>query len=657
MNIIFQNLLSLFILVSYSISLRNLRLEELEEEENQNQKEKNYIKPPGFSRISGFYPENFKLKLSSAENTTIYYTDDSTDPRNSTTSKQFKDYILIYDKSPEPNIYSIIDTTTTSRFKGPNYPLDKAMIIRAVAKNTKGEFSEINSKTYFVTTDNLYKYQDLTVVSLITNPENLFDPDFGIYVIGTMNQENKRLANYKMKGKEWERESFVTIFDKGEIIVQQNLGIRIKGMATRKNPGKSFNLYARKKYGKSSIETNLLNENYDIKGNLINSYKSFSLRNVFEENRLRDKFGRDLFFSRKSLTSTNMRNSILFLNGEYWGLYLIQEKIDEDFISHNYLIPSENIVLAKNNQIEEGPKDIFLEFQEFCRNFSQKNLADENIYEEIKKNIDINSLLELFATNIYILNLDWPARNDGEWKNFGEFQEGNEYSEGKWRFIIFDLDYSMGAEFSGVGSPSVDNFKNLQDRSKLKQAPVNIFYGLIINNTDFQNRFVNLYCDYANDVYNIEKVQKLIEEYREEYTDMMAQSLLRWSEIKFNSELEGYSYYKLNFLKGLDSLYDFFEQRPKFTFQHMKEFLGLKGDLINLTIEIKGKGKIQINSIIPNFVNGKWTGKYFSRIPINIKAISDPGYNFKEWGGYITSIQQNIEVIFFESQTVIAIFD
>ena len=62
------------------------------------------IKPPGFSRVSGFYPQNFKLKLSSEENTTIYYTLDSSDPRNSTTSKEFKDYILIYDRSLEPKL-------------------------------------------------------------------------------------------------------------------------------------------------------------------------------------------------------------------------------------------------------------------------------------------------------------------------------------------------------------------------------------------------------------------------------------------------------------------------------------------------------------------------------------------------------------------------
>ena len=528
--------------------MRDLRIIEengiLEEEQ-----EKGII-TPRFSKISGFYPEAFKLKLSSEKDNTIYYTVDASDPRKSNTTKEFKDYILIYDRTNEPNVYANINENEDSpasvsrgnNFKGPVYPVDKAFVVRAVAKNSKGEFSGISSRTYFVTTDELAVYQDCTVVSIVTNPENLFDPDIGIYVTGTMYQEWKKSEDYNPKqspwdingkcnffqrGKEWEREAFVTIFEKGEKFVQQNMGIRIKGASTRNNPGKSFNLYAKEKYGKSSLDAELFKNNCDINGKLITSYKTFSLRCIYENNRLKDKFGWDLFGSREYLTSADMRHAVLFLNGEYWGLYLIQEKIDEDFISHNYLIPSENIVLAKNNQIEEGPKDIFLEFQEFCRNISQKNLADENIYEEIKKNIDINSLLELFATNIYILNLDWPARNDGEWKNFGEFQEGNEYSEGKWRFIIFDLDYSMGAEFSGVGSPTVDNFKNLQDRSKLKQAPVNIFYGLIINNTDFQNRFVNLYCDYANDVYNIEKVQKLIEEYREEYTDIMAQSLLR----------------------------------------------------------------------------------------------------------------------------------
>ena len=159
------------ILLSLSLELKNLREVDPEEE-----KETIYIKPPAFSRISSFYPNNFKLKLSSEENSTIYYTLDSTDPRNSTTSKKFEDYILIYDRSSESNVYSSIGVnisspvsiSTSSNYNVPFFQVDKAMIVRAVTKNSKGEFSEIITKTYFITNEDLYKYQDLTVISIVT---------------------------------------------------------------------------------------------------------------------------------------------------------------------------------------------------------------------------------------------------------------------------------------------------------------------------------------------------------------------------------------------------------------------------------------------------------------------------------------------------------
>ena len=668
-----------FSLINFSCELKNLRLTESEQDSKESETN---IEPPKFSRISGFYPNNFKLKLLSEENTTIYYTVDSSDPRISPTSKEFKDYILIYDKSSEPNIYSNIGSNQESpisitnffEYDGPFYPVDKAMIIRAVTKNSKGEFSEVITKTYFVTTEELYKYQDLITISIVTDPENLFDPDIGIYVTGTMYQEAKKKreekqaeggdrfmpwgmnnCNYLMKGKEWERDAFITIFDKGKIHLQQKIGIRIKGAFTRNNPGKSFNIYAREKYGQSTIETDLLIDNYDINGNLITSYKSLSLRNIYDEGRLRDKVGRDLFYSREGLTSSNMRISILFLNGEYWGLYLIQEKLDDDFLSRNYLIPRNNVVIAKDNKIEDGPVEEYENFQYFCGNYSLKNVSDEKIYEEINNYIDINSMIELFATGIYISNLDWPAKNDGEWKYFGAPIEGNKFSDGKWRFIIFDLDYSMGADFFWPGSPDSDNFLTVE--RKKRRAPVNLFVNLLKNNTDFQYKFVNIFCDYGNDVYNIEKINDLIEKYREECTDLIANSELRWSGQNFLFQLEGYAFYKSKYFKALDSLFNFFSQRPNFVYQQMKDFIGLKGNLVDLTIEIKGRGNFQINSITPKIVNGKWTGKYFTGIPITIKAIPEYKYNFKEWSGDIHSIQQNDEIILSESIKIIAVFD
>ena len=663
-------LIFLFSLISFSLQEK----EDAKEKEEEEKEEASTIKAPGFSKISGFYPENFKLRLSAEDDTTIYYTVDASDPRSSETAKKYTEPILIYDKTQEPNIYANIISNETSpvsvsrsNFNGPVYPVDKAFIVRAVAKNKKGEFSEINSKTYFVTTGDLEVYQDLTVVSIVTNPANLFDPDIGIYVTGTMYQEWKKSdeydpkqspwnkngkCNFFQRGSEWEREALVTIFEKGEKIVQQNMGLRIKGASTRNNPGKSFNLHAKKKYGKSTVDAELFKDNYDINGKLITSYKSFSLRCVYENNRLKDKFGWDIFHSREGLTSAHMKISIVFLNGEYWGLYVLQEKVDDNYIENNYLIPHDDVAMSKNGDTEEGPEEEWEKLVEFSDNYAKKDLSDNKLYEEIKKVIDIDSFIELFATGIYISIGDWPRQNSGEWRNLGKSIKGNKFSDGKWRFMIFDLDYTMGNKFNGVGEVNSDNFKFVEGR---KYYPANLFVALLKNNTDFQNKFVNVYCDYANEVYNYEKINKIIEEYRANWVDQVALSQLRWW--GWSSKLEGYASYKQRYLQALDTLSDFFTRRPEFTFKHLKDFIGLKGELVELTIEIKGRGKVQINSITPTFVNGKWTGKYFSRVPIVIKAIPDVGYNFEEWSGFIESKEETNEVILFESQTIIANFE
>ena len=90
----------------------------------------------------------------------------------------------------------------------------------------------------------------------------------------------------------------------------------------------------------------------------------------------------------------------------------------------------------------------------------------------------------------------------------------------------------------------------------------------------------------------------------------------------------------------------------------MKEYLQLKGDLVDLEIEMKGKGNIKINnSINQKFINGKWSGKYFTRIPISIEAIPEDGYTFKEWTGSIQSSQKKEELVLLESQKIILNFE
>jgi len=157
-------------------------------------------------------------------------------------------------------------------------------------------------------------------------------------------------------------------------------------------------LCPKKKYGKSTIDTKILEDNFDINGNLITSYKRLSLRSIYDDGRIRDFVGRGLFYTRENLTSLHAKISVLFLNGEYWGAYLIQEKLTDDFIEKNYLIPSKNVSLIKDNKLEEGPEEEMTKFKEFCKEYSKKDLESDAVYKEIEDYINLDSLIELYAS-------------------------------------------------------------------------------------------------------------------------------------------------------------------------------------------------------------------------------------------------------------------
>ena len=626
------------------------------------EKNKIWINPPIFSENSGFFENEFMLIISSYEESEIYYTVDGSNPSNSNTSKIYKNPILIYDRSNEPNIYSEYEENDDSPFsitrgmgyKKPNYLLDKPMIVRAIAKNEFG-ISKIVEKTFFITTNDLAYYKDLSVVSLVTNPENLFDAEKGIYITGNQFIEWKNSeeynprknvwdinnkCNYFMRGEEWEREGHITIFEKGTILLEQKLGIRIKGSSTRNTPAKSFNLIARKKYGKSSIKCKLFPENFDKNGKLIEEYKSFSLRQANSETRLRDKFTTDLF-RKRNLTTAEMRTSVLFINGEYWGMYIIAEQFTDSFIESHYNISKKDVAMIKQYTIEEGPEREYQNFMNFAYEYSNRDLTESGNYLEVFKQVDFISLMEHYCAGIYIGTDDWPGYNFGVWRSMGKKIEGNEYSDGKWRLITYDLDKTLL-------NSSNDDWEHMKMRSS--GTPAKLFISLL-QNKHFKKKFVNLFCDYANGIMTSEKVATLIEEYKENCTELITYSQLRWSSYK-QSKLEGYAYYKNKYLQALDYIYSFFQERKNYTLQHMKKYLNLTGEFHEITILKSGIGKIKVNSINLDDNNEKWKGKYISDYPITITAVSSKNSIFKGWSEDAISKEETI-IITLEKDIII----
>lgn len=553
--------------------------------------------PPTFSQGSGFYSENFDLSLSSDGE--IYYTLDGSNPIDSDTTQIYTEPITISDRTQENNIWSVYAEDENSNqsvsrgcgYKSPTHNVDKSTVVRAVTKYEDGTYSDVSQQTYFVTTEDLAEYEDLTVISMVTDPDNLFDPDTGIYVTGNQYLEWKNsssydatksvwdtnnVSNFFSKGKEWEREANITIFEDGEAVYTDNMGIRIKGASTRNTPQKSFNLYARSEYGNSKIKYAILPDNTDEEGNVIQKYDSISLRSVSSEERLRDSYSEGLLTECENLTTADMKPCVLFLDGEYWGLYMITEKISDYFIQSNYGIPKENVAIIKANEIEEGDESECNDFITFAEKYSQMNLSDPDNYQAVCDYIDIDSMIEHYAAGIYLGTYDWPNYNYGVWRNTGEVIEGNPYSDGKWRFITYDMDYTCGKtydSFGGVEGYAYDNFQHI-DKAK-NHTPTNLFVALLQNET-FKLKFAKEYYNFADNICSTERTTERLDLYSETYGTLLAESTTRWWGFYGGTKSSNFNWNQNQYLyTTIPQIKTFFNNRARYTLEDMEEYLGV----------------------------------------------------------------------------------
>ena len=550
-----------------------------------------------FSQESGFYQTEFALTLKSSDGSSIYYTTDGSDPTKSNTAKEYTSPINVKDRSDEPNIYSdyaedensAISVSRGTGYKKPPFLVEKCMVVRAVTKNAQG-YGKIVNKSYFITTGQLAQYKEYTVVSLVTNPENLFDPDKGIYVTGTQYINWKKsgsynpaksvwdpdnICNYFSRGSEWEREAHISIFENGKITLEQDVGIRIKGSSTRNVQQKNFNVFARKKYGNDKIKSStLFPKNVDINGKPITEYDSISLRSISEEVRTTDQFSTRLIKDIKTQSTYNLKNGVLFLDGEFWGMYTLTEKFSQQFFESHYGIPKDDIMFIKEQDIKEGSTDEYTKLINFMDLYSQKDLSDDKNYQEVCNVLDIDSLLDHYAINLYLATFDWPNHNFGLWRNSGNKIDGNEYSDGKWRFMTYDLDYTVGktyADFGGVEGYQYNMFRHM-DNGKDKE-PTRLFVALLKNN-EFKTKFKKTFEEYSNTIFSADKANALIQEFNGQVTELIGYTQSRWWGYFGGSRLENIAYAKNNYQSTiLPKMKKFFQERAKYALQHMNEYI------------------------------------------------------------------------------------
>lgn len=476
---------------------------------------------PQFSLESGFYNEDTKLYLESAKGYDIFYTIDGSTP--TTNSVLYTNGITLKNISNKDNVISMVDNISNLDIYYPLDKIDKCINLKAIAIDKSGETSEVIEKTYFIGIDN----KNLPIVNLSMSYEDLFDYEKGIYVKGKVFDNSPETvypeqheANYTQKGKEWERLCKFTYFDGNkDFKFTQDIGVRIHGGWSRAFSQKSFNLYARKEYsGSNSFEIPFFGGK-SLKTCML---RSGGYRDTFYT-KSRDSLNQDLSKKYKFDTQDSYP-VIVFLNGEYWGIYNLQERFSDTYVEEEYGIDKGNVIIVENDEIDEG-KDSDISYYNDLREFFQNgDFSIEETYNQVSNYIDIDEFIEYMSTELYVGNIDWPGNNVRLWRSRAVGENSKE--DGKWHFMMYDTDDSenmVPSKCSPTSNPFL-NSNHWKDGPLDEDCILGLMLSKLLNNDAFKARFKDRIINDIGESFSSENAQT----YLTDKTNLLKEPMVKY---------------------------------------------------------------------------------------------------------------------------------
>lgn len=508
-----------------------------------------------FSKNGGFFNQAFNLNVQSLFGDTIYYTLDGSIP--TLNSNILEDSILIYNRNSEPNYFSEFTTSpdqsliSYKAWEPPSTIIDKANIIRCVSIKDGIPTSKVYTNTYFVDEHISTKYH-LPVISLVTDETNLFDSDSGIYVPGIHFDINNPdwTGNYHQSGIEWEKPIHIEYFEKnGDLGFSQNAGIRIHGGKTRVAAQKSLRLYARNEYDKKHFNYPLLNDKENTE------YKRFLLRTTMgswhDQSIIKDILAHDIA-SNLSIETQDFQPTIVFMNGEYWGVHTLRDRIDENYLNYEFNINKDSIDLIGGNYnlIFAGNNSHYKNLIEFIES---NDISELSNYEFVKTQIDIDNYINYQIAEMFFANFDWPENNMKLWKPQTE--------NGKWRWIFYDLD----AGLNNVDYNMFLHCTNTNESITWPNSPRSTFlFRNLLKNSDFVNQFVTRYAEILNSNFSTSSILYKADSIKQIYQNEIESHINRWhfpdNYSKWETDIE-------------EKLIRFLENRPCTVQEHISNFL------------------------------------------------------------------------------------
>ena len=545
-----------------------------------------------FSNDGGIVDELQLMLSSSGENDIILYTTDATIPI--TTSDVYSSPITIF----------------------------KNTVVRARIFKQGLIPSKTQTRTYILDRDH-----DMPMVSLVTEPDNFFSNETGIYVLG-----DGSFPDFPHFGsniwEDWERPIHFSLYEQDELTIEFNAGTKIFGGWSRALDQRSLSIFARGQYGLSEIDYPLFpNRPYD-------KYQSFILRNSgndFLVSNIRDVTLTSLMDG-SGLETQAYKPVVTYVNGLYWGLFNMREKMNEHYLASRYGInPDEIDILGPFDEVIQGSSEDYRSMMTFLETNS---LTSDESYQWIADQVDIDNFIIYHVAQIYFDNTDWPGNNNKQWR----------VKDGKWRWILYDTDFGFGTWDANAFQNNTLLFALEPNGPFWPNPPAStLLFRKLVENINFRNKFVNQFADELNSRFIRERVEEHIENVAANVASEIPDHYDRWGG---NTSQHN---------QKVDDMIRFGNFRPYRIKEHIKSQFGLPAHhQITLQVDNPTQGFITVNSLTID--DPIWKGDYFEDVPIKVSAFPKQGYTFSHWAGSGTSTNAELSIDLNSDLSFIAFF-
>lgn len=562
-----------------------------------------YEATPQFDMAPGFYNGSVTVALSNPNpNTTIYYTTDGSEPDNS-----------------DQTYFTPINITETT-------------VIRAIAYNSSSSIppSHIETNTYFI------------------------DVDHSMYVISVAGNQLETL----LTGTQIEPEGTIELFDRenGPFLSEATGEFNEHGNDSWAYPQRGIDYISRDQFGINGDLDHQIFDNKDrdafqrliIKGAASDNYP-------FEDGgcHIRDAYVQEL--SQRGelrVDERSFESCVMYMNGEYWGIYELREKVDDiDFTDYYYDQDRENVQFLKTwggTWSEFGGQQSFNDWDDIHNFITTNNMADSANYTLAKSTLNMGSLIDYVILNTQIVNSDWLNWNTAWWRGLDTTG-----TKRKWRYTLWDMDASFGHYANFTGIPNQDPDADPCDTEEIgpggdPQGHLDLMEALL-ENEDFYNDYINRWAGLNNTLFTCDNMLGLLNELISDIQDEMPNHIERWG----GSETE--------WIDNVLDLRNFILARCQVIDEGIVDCYEVEGPY-NFVVDVQpaGSGDVDIDNTIPG--DYAFLAEYYGGVSIDLQALAAEGWEFSHWevnnqlltpSDTATSVSIDFEV----ADTVVAFFN